>query len=63
MVCYYDLFTLRKFIEFLEKQSLHMVQHHHVYMLRSGRISMCGVTPSNVEYVAQAINETLTNVK
>ncbi|KAK5646922.1 hypothetical protein RI129_005386 [Pyrocoelia pectoralis] len=45
-----------------EQQSKHMVTKHHIYMLKSGRISMCGVTPSNVEYVAQAINETLTNV-
>ncbi|RZC38248.1 Aminotran 1 2 domain containing protein [Asbolus verrucosus] len=46
-----------------ERQSEHMIKQHHVYMLRSGRISMCGVTPSNVEYVAKAINETVTNVK
>jgi len=45
------------------QQSEHMIKKHHVYMLRSGRISMCGVTPSNVEYVAQAIHETVTNVK
>lgn len=45
-----------------EAQSEHMVKKHHVYMLRSGRISMCGVTPNNVEYVAKSINETLTTV-
>ncbi|XP_019864942.1 aspartate aminotransferase, cytoplasmic [Aethina tumida] len=42
-----------------EIQSEHMVKHHHVYMLKSGRISMCGLTPANVAYVAKAINETL----
>lgn len=46
-----------------EIQSLHMVNHHHVYMLKSGRISMAGLTPGNVKYVAQAINETVNNVK
>ncbi|KAF5300786.1 hypothetical protein FQA39_LY11031 [Lamprigera yunnana] len=45
-----------------EQQSLHMVKKHHVYMLKSGRISMCGLTPNNVHYVAEAINETLSNV-
>ncbi|KAJ8951848.1 hypothetical protein NQ318_019823 [Aromia moschata] len=45
-----------------EIQSLHMVKKHHVYMLRSGRISMCGLTPSNVDYVAKAIYETLTTL-
>ncbi|KYB27212.1 aspartate aminotransferase, cytoplasmic isoform X1 [Tribolium castaneum] len=44
-----------------EKQSLHMVEKHHIYMLKSGRISMCGVTPGNVDYVAKAIYETVTN--
>ncbi|CAH0557261.1 unnamed protein product [Brassicogethes aeneus] len=45
-----------------ECQSEHMIKQHHVYMLKSGRISMCGLTPSNVEYVAQAIKETVTNL-
>ncbi|KAJ8982503.1 hypothetical protein NQ317_018543 [Molorchus minor] len=45
-----------------EIQSLNMVKKHHVYMLRSGRISMCGLTPSNVDYVAKAIYETVTTL-
>ncbi|CAH1173997.1 unnamed protein product [Phaedon cochleariae] len=45
-----------------EKQSLHMVKKHHIYMLRSGRISMCGLTPKNVEYVAKAIHETVCSI-
>ncbi|CAH1960575.1 unnamed protein product [Acanthoscelides obtectus] len=45
-----------------ELQSENMVKKHHVYMLKSGRISMCGVTPSNVEYVAKAIHETVTSM-
>lgn len=45
-----------------EEQSLYMVKKHHIYMLRSGRISMCGITPNNVEYVAKSINETLTTL-
>lgn len=40
-----------------------MVDIYHVYMLRSGRISMAGVTPGNVEYVANAIYEVLRSVK
>ena len=34
----------------------------HLYLLRSGRISMCGVTPSNIDYVAASINEAVTQV-
>ncbi|KAG5897213.1 hypothetical protein JTB14_022564 [Gonioctena quinquepunctata] len=45
-----------------ECQSNNMVKKHHVYMLRSGRISMCGLTPKNVEYVARAIYETVTTI-
>ncbi|KAF7284028.1 glutamate oxaloacetate transaminase 1 [Rhynchophorus ferrugineus] len=45
-----------------EAQSEHMVKKHHIYMLKSGRISMCGLTPSNVEYVAKSINETLSTL-
>ncbi|CAH1176032.1 unnamed protein product [Phaedon cochleariae] len=45
-----------------EVQSLHMVKKHHIYMLKSGRISMCGLTPQNVEYVAKAINETVSSL-
>ncbi|KAL1497505.1 hypothetical protein ABEB36_008455 [Hypothenemus hampei] len=45
-----------------EAQSLHMVQKHHIYMLKSGRISMCGITPNNVQYVAKSIHETLTSL-
>jgi len=45
-----------------ESQSERMVKQHHVYMLRSGRISMCGLTPANVAYVAKSIHETLTTL-
>ncbi|XP_066255345.1 aspartate aminotransferase, cytoplasmic [Euwallacea similis] len=45
-----------------EAQSLLMVQKFHVYMLKSGRISMCGITPNNVNYVAKSIFETLTTL-
>lgn len=45
-----------------EIQSRYMIEKHHIYMLKSGRISMCGLTSANVEYVAQAIYDTLTSV-
>jgi len=32
----------------------------HLYLLKSGRISMCGVTPGNLDYVAQAIYDAVT---
>lgn len=38
-----------------------MVDKHHIYMLRNGRISMAGVTSGNVKYLAQAIDHCVRN--
>jgi len=32
----------------------------HIYMLKSGRINMCGLTLANLDYVAKAIHEAVT---
>jgi len=45
------------------KQSDAMVDKHHVYMLRNGRISMAGVTTKNVAYLAKAIDDVVRNVQ
>jgi len=42
-----------------EEQCLYLQKEKHLYLLKSGRISMCGVTPGNIDYVAKAINETV----
>jgi len=34
-----------------------LVKEKHVYLLKNGRISMCGITPSNIDYVAESICE------
>ena len=39
-----------------------MVEKHHIYMLKNGRISMAGVTSKNVKYLAQAIDDVVRNV-
>lgn len=43
------------------KQSNRMIEKHHIYMLTNGRISMAGLNTRNVEYVANAIHECVTN--
>lgn len=43
-----------------ERQVEHMLDHYHIYLLRSGRINMCGLNEKNLDYVAQAIHETVT---
>ncbi|CAD5118874.1 DgyrCDS7547 [Dimorphilus gyrociliatus] len=35
---------------------------YHIYMLKSGRINMCGLTTKNMDYVANAIHDAVTNI-
>lgn len=46
-------------IEMNNRQYNYMIKKHHVYLLKNGRINICGLTPNNVEYVAKAINDTI----
>lgn len=34
-----------------------LLKEKHIYLLKNGRISMCGVTPGNLDYLAHSINE------
>ena len=46
----------------LEKQAAYLTDKHHIYLLKSGRISVCGLNTKNVDYVAAAINDAVNNV-
>lgn len=46
-----------------EEQAKTLVNKYHIYLLKSGRINMCGLNESNVEYVAKAINDVVTSIK
>ncbi|KAJ5675156.1 pyridoxal phosphate-dependent transferase [Penicillium maclennaniae] len=39
-----------------------ITEKHHIYMLRSGRISISGLNETNVQYVAKAIDEVVRTV-
>ncbi|XP_038208942.1 aspartate aminotransferase, cytoplasmic-like isoform X2 [Zerene cesonia] len=41
------------------KQCEYLIQEHHIYLLKSGRINICGLNPSNVLYVAKAMNDAI----
>lgn len=43
-----------------EQQSEQLKKKFHIYIMKSGRINMCGLTPANIEYVANAINTVVT---
>jgi len=42
-------------------QAEYMIEKHHVYLLKSGRISVAGLNPSNIEYVANAFHDACTS--
>jgi aspartate aminotransferase len=44
-----------------EAQSTVMVEKHHVYMTKNGRISIAGLNDGNVDYVALAIEDVVNN--
>nr|CAD7407513.1 unnamed protein product [Timema poppensis] len=41
------------------RQVDHLKEHYHIYMLPSGRVSMCGINSSNIEYLSQSIHDTV----
>ncbi|GMT31352.1 hypothetical protein PFISCL1PPCAC_22649, partial [Pristionchus fissidentatus] len=40
-----------------------LIQKHKVYLLRDGRINLCGLNTNNVEYVAKAIDDIVRGAK
>ena len=38
-----------------------MISKHHIYLTKNGRISICGLTTKNVDYVANAIKDVVDN--
>ncbi|KAG6458389.1 hypothetical protein O3G_MSEX010833 [Manduca sexta] len=42
------------------RQTEHLIKEYHIYLLKSGRINICGLNPGNVEYVARAIHDAVT---
>lgn len=48
------------FMPVTEHQSEQLLKRFHIYIMKSGRINMCGLTTSNIDYVAKAINTIVT---
>jgi len=44
-------------------QCEYLMRKHHIYLLKSGRISMAGLNTRNVKYVAEAIHDAVENVQ
>ncbi|XP_017865019.1 PREDICTED: probable aspartate aminotransferase, cytoplasmic [Drosophila arizonae] len=43
-----------------EKQVAVLIKEYHIYLLKTGRINMCGLNTGNIEYVAKAIHAAVT---
>lgn len=38
-----------------------LAQKHHIYLLESGRINVCGITLANVDHIGRAIHDAVTS--
>ncbi len=38
-----------------------LTSKYHIYLLKSGRVNMCGLNTKNVDYVAKAIDDVVRN--
>lgn len=50
------------FLLFTVDQVKLLAQKHHIYLLDSGRINVCGITLANVDHIGQAIHDAVTSV-
>ena len=48
---------------FSAKQVEVLKQKYHIYMLKNGRICICHLTATNIDYVANGIDDVVRNVK
>jgi aspartate aminotransferase len=44
-----------------ESQVVRLIEKHHIYLTKDGRVSMAGVTSKNVNYIAESIAEVVQN--
>ena len=50
------------FLSFSVAQVKLLAQKHHIYLLDSGHINVCGITPANVDHIGRAIHDAVTSV-
>ena len=41
-------------------QVKYLINKYHVYLMKSGRISLCGLSPSNIQYFVDAVKDAVT---
>ena len=48
-------------VHFVATQVNFLTSKYHIYLLKNGRINVCGVNSGNVEYVANAIKDAVVS--
>ena len=48
---------------FPARQCEFLMKEYHIYVMKSGRINMCGLNLKNLDYVANAIHEAVTQIR
>ena len=51
------------YVGLTKDQCVWLQKERSLYLLKSSRISMCGVTPDNIDYVAKVISEAVARGK
>lgn len=57
------IFELEHVFQFLLLTPILPEERYHIYMADNSRISIAGLNPNNVEYVARSITECLRNLQ
>ena len=48
---------------FTAKQVDYLKQNYHIYLLKNGRINMCAIIDTNLDYISEAFDYVVRNVK
>merc|ERR1712107_625429 len=57
-----DQIGMFSFTGLTEPQCEKLIKDHHIYLLKSGRISLAGLNNGNLQYVVDAINDAVTTL-
>ena len=55
-----DQIGMFSFTGFNPDMIAYLKNEKHIYLMKNGRLSMCGVTSKNIDYVAKSIHESVT---
>merc|ERR1719221_519342 len=56
-----DQIGMFSFTGLSQSQCERLIKEHHIYLLKSGRISMAGLNKSNIGYMVNSVDEVVRN--